>query len=185
MNSLRPSGTWVVLLLGHMSVAVSGVAMTQGLAKPPTVETNAQTTALPRLEDYPSTETFSGRPAPVILASARYGRTYRTRLRDGAQTGPNFAGAFTVVTWGCGSSCQVSVIIDARTGALSQQTLRTTNGLEFRRDSRLLVADPGRTGDPPIERCAACGIPAAYEWTGIRLQPVGRGPHPHLVTDQP
>ncbi len=63
----------MVLLVGHLSIAASGVAVTQGLATPATVA-RAQTTTLPRLEDYPSTEAFSGRPAPVVLASARYGR---------------------------------------------------------------------------------------------------------------
>ena len=156
------------------------------LNKPPTAEVKAAAiAALPRFEDYPNAVAFSGRPAPVLLKSARYGRTYQTRLREGAQTGPNFAGAFTVVTWGCGSSCQVTVIIDARTGALSQQVLRTTNGVEFRRDSRLLVADPIHPGDPPLETCAACGIPAAYEWSAESFKPVGRGPHPHWVLDLP
>src|SRR5215207_1252573 len=167
------------------SAAASGLTATQERAKPPTPEAKAAARALPRFEDYPSTVAFSGHPAPVVLASARYGRTYRTRLRAGAQTGPNFAGAFTVVTWGCGSSCQVSAIIDARTGALSQQLLRTTNGLEFRRDSRLLVADPVHSAGPPLETCAVCGIAAAYEWTGARVQPLGRGPHPHLLVNWP
>jgi hypothetical protein len=144
-----------------------------------------QKTALPGFADYPSTEVFTGRAAPVLLDSARYGRTYRTRLRDGARKGPNFAGAFTVVVWGCGSSCQVGVVINANTGALSRQTLRTTNGVEYRRESRLLIADPVHLGDPPLDRCAVCGVPAAYEWTGVRFEPVGSGPHPHLAGDRP
>ena len=156
-----------------------------GLAAPEAVHASGQTTALPRFEQYPSVFSFSGSPAPVILASARYGRTFRTRLSDGAKIGPNFGGAFTLVTWGCGSSCQVSVVISARTGVLSQQTLRTTNGIEYRRDSRLVIADPVRVGDPPLDRCAACGTPAAYEWTGTRFEPVGPGPHPHLMDDRP
>jgi hypothetical protein len=134
-----------------------------------------QKTALPDFADYPSTEMFTGRVAPVLLDSARYGRTYRTRLRDGARTGPNFAGAFTVVVWGCGSSCQVGVVINANTGALSVQSLRTTNGVEYRRESRLLIADPVHVGDPPLDTCAVCGVPAAYEWTGARFEPVGSG----------
>ena len=181
MNSLRLSAISIVLILGHLSFATSEVAVPKVHATPAAMDAQAQTTGLARFEDYPSLEAFSGQPAPVVLASARYGRTYRTRLQEGAGSGPNFAGGFTVVSWGCGSSCQVSVVIDARTGVLSQQAVRTTNGLEFRRDSRLLVADPVHPGDPPLDRCAACGVPAAYEWTGARFQPVGPGPHPHLT----
>jgi hypothetical protein len=144
-----------------------------------------QVAALPAFEDYPSVATFNAAPAPVQVESARYGRMFRTRLRNGAQTGPNFAGAFTVVVWGCGSSCQIVAIIDATTGVLSEQTLRTTNGIDYRRDSRLIIADPVRPGDPPLDTCAVCGTPAAYEWTGTRLEPVGRGPHPHTSGERP
>jgi hypothetical protein len=149
------------------------------------VERDRQAVALPRFEDYPGPEVFTGTPAPVRLGSARYGRLFQTRLREAAQKGPNFGGTFTVAVWGCGSGCQITAIINARTGGLSEQTLRTTNGIEYRRDSRLLVADPVRPGDPPLDTCAVCGTPAAYEWTGSRLEPVGDGPHPHLQGDRP
>lgn len=140
---------------------------------------------LPRFEEYPSTRLFTGRPAPALVESAPYGRMYRTRLRQGSSEGPNFDGAFTVVVWGCGSNCQVVAVVDAKTGNLSEQTLRTTNGVAFRRDSRLLIADPVHAGDPPLDTCAACGVPAAYEWNGSRFEPVGSGPHPHPFGDRP
>jgi hypothetical protein len=85
----------------------------------------AQSEHLPRFEDYPVTNRFRGRVAPVLIESAAYGRMFRTRLREGSHNGPNFAGEFTVVVWGCGTSCQYVAIVDARTGRLSQQTLLT------------------------------------------------------------
>ena len=136
--------------------------------------------ALPRLrfEDYTVPDTaFRRRPATVDLASAGYGRWYRTKLREGAATGPNFAKRYTVVLWGCGTGCQLVAVIDARTGRLSRQTLLTANGVEYRRDSRLLLADP-RTPELPHD-CASCGTPAYYEWRNDRFAPVGVGPHPH------
>ena len=152
--------------------------------QPPNVAERQQP-ALPRFEDYPSIEAFTGRPAPALIESTRYGRMFGTRLREGARQGPNFAGAFTVVVWGCGSSCQIVAVVDARTGALSEQTLRTTNGVAFRRASRLFIADPVHADDPPLDTCAACGVPAAYEWTDGRFQPIGPGAHPHLLGDRP
>ena len=140
----------------------------------------AQSSQMPRFEDYPVTDTLRGSPAPPRLESAPYGRTYRTRLRDGALKGPNFAGAFTVVMWGCGSPCQVVVVIDANTGQLSSQALRTTHGVDYRKESRLLIADAVRPGDLPGDQCAVCGIEAAYLWEGGRFVPLGKGPHPHL-----
>lgn len=37
-------------------------------------------------------------------------------IREGAAKGPNFAGYFTIATWGCGSSCGSFAVIDAKTG---------------------------------------------------------------------
>jgi len=145
----------------------------------------SENTGLPRFEDYATTDTFRGSVAPVRIETARYGRMFRTRLRAGARGGPNFAGAFTVVQWGCGSSCLIVSIVDARRGLLSEQTLRTTNGVQYRGNSRLIIADPVNAGDPPLSECAACGTPAAYVWTGRRFEPVGRGPHPHLSGERP
>ena len=57
----------------------------------------------PRSEDYPvlKSEMYKGKPAPVMLYSKR-ARLYRTVLREGAKEGPNFAGHYTIVTWGAG-----------------------------------------------------------------------------------
>ena len=72
---------------------------------------------LPRSEDYPvpKGERFTGRPAPVALSSKR-ARMYRTVLREGAKGGPNFAGHYTIVTWGAGLATFSMAVVDARTG---------------------------------------------------------------------
>src|SRR2546425_8037819 len=72
----------------------------------------------PRFEEYPARAPFSGKPAPVNLASNRNARRYRTVLRQGAAQGPNFAGRYTIVKWGCGSPCKAFAIIDAKTGGV-------------------------------------------------------------------
>ena len=143
----------------------------------------AAQSAMPRFQDFPATDVFRGSPAAPLLGSARYGGTFRTRLRDGARKGPNFAGAFTIVMWGCGSPCQYLAVIDARTGALSKQTLQTATGATYRVDSRLLIVDPRQPDYPPPGECAACGTEAAYVWNGTRFEPVGKGPHPHIRDD--
>lgn len=178
----------VLLMLGRSAPTPSAEAPS-ALAQVPAPSAAARSlsedTRVPRFEDYATTDIFRGPAAPVRIESARYGRMFRTRLRAGARSGPNFAGAFTVVQWGCGSSCQIVSIVDARTGLLSEQTLRTTNGVQYRVNSRLVVADPLNAGDPPLSECAACGTPAAYVWTGRRFEPVGGGPHPHLSGERP
>jgi hypothetical protein len=86
---------------------------------------------VPRLEDYPVAEIFNGKPvAPVLTTSQQ--RMYRTRIREGVtrgrdvwtgswkdakeRPGPNFAGHYFVIRWGCGSDCLMMAIVDAQTG---------------------------------------------------------------------
>ncbi len=37
-------------------------------------------------------------------------------LREHSKEGPNFAGHYTVVFWGCGTACRELAIVDANTG---------------------------------------------------------------------
>ena len=46
----------------------------------------------------------------------RRDHNYRTRLREGAAEGPNFAGRYTVVIWGCGTGCAQMGVVDSKTG---------------------------------------------------------------------
>lgn len=161
-----------------------GAADTIMRAEPPAPAPPSPPPAPPvtaRFEDYPVADTtFRGRPAPPRIESVAYGRMYRTRLREGAARGPDFAGHHTVVLWGCGTGCQIVAVVDARTGRLSAETLHTMNGVSYRRSSALLIADPIDPANPPPPQCASCGTPAAYVWRGGRFVPVGDGPHPQL-----
>jgi hypothetical protein len=37
-------------------------------------------------------------------------------IREGGKEGPNFAGHYTIIQWGCGAACVSYAIIDARSG---------------------------------------------------------------------
>lgn len=98
----------------------------------------AQGTKTPRFEDYPVTERFTGTPAAPILATSEQ-RRYRTRILNGVSTGsdvwigswknpikargPNFAGHYFVIRWGCGSQCVTMAIVDAKTGIVCEPPL--------------------------------------------------------------
>lgn len=41
---------------------------------------------------------------------------FRSVLRDGAKNGPDFAGHYTVVVWGCGADSFSLAVVDARNG---------------------------------------------------------------------
>ena len=96
----------------------------------------------PQFRDYVVADTYSGAPALVNFCISPGARYYRTRLREGAAKGPNFAGHFTIVTWGCGSDCYDIAIVDARTGRVWFAPFTGAIALSFRGNSRLLIVDP-------------------------------------------
>ena len=61
---------------------------------------------------YPAQGLYKGGPVPPKLTSPTQ-HQFRTVLRKGAQKGPNFAGHYTVVEWGCGSNCVVFAVVDS------------------------------------------------------------------------
>ena len=64
---------------------------------------------------YPVPTTYKGPPAPAKLVGKMQNH-FRTVIREGAISGPNFAGHFTIVSWGCGTSCSSFVIVNAIDG---------------------------------------------------------------------
>lgn len=114
------------------------------------LRSSPQQGAVPRYEDFPVAKIYKGKPAPPVLSSPD-ARTFRTRLREGAAKGPNFAGRYTIVGWGCGSSCQQLAVVDAQTGkvyfsktipnavyAMLPETGEEP-GLKYKLNSRLLM----------------------------------------------
>lgn len=119
----------------------------------------------PQFSDYLVKEIFKGTPAAPQLLTAE-GRRYRSRIREGVtkggdyafdgggQPGPNFAGHYIVVRWGCGSPCTMMAIVDAITGKIYDPPMG--NGFQmsglgggpwlpdtrFRLDSRLMIMTP-------------------------------------------
>jgi len=136
----------------------------------------AQEEAQPRwslnFERFSVAPSYKGKPAPAQIVS-KSDRLFRTRIREGAREGPNFAGRFTVVEWGCGSGCISFAVVDAVTGRvyrapfallgvpyLGTKSGRAYQGLVYRLNSRLLIAD----GCPQDGNCGTYYL----EWTGRR-----------------
>jgi hypothetical protein len=88
------------------------------------------------------------------------GRRYRTVLRNGIASGANYAGHYTVVVWGCGSSCTSFAVVNLKTGQVIipneirsisgthlgsmvdqflAEGMQDSWGYRYRLDSRLLV----------------------------------------------
>lgn len=111
----------------------------------------AQPSTLPKFEDYHTSETIKSKPAPAKPKSPD-AKQFRTAIKKGAKEGPNFAGRYTIVTWGCGTACVMFAIVDARSGAVFMAPFTVSMGahlnqeedlIDYRPDSKLLVI----TGD--------------------------------------
>lgn len=141
---------------------------------------------MPKFEDYPVKEIFQGVPAPVdfttvpnvTVASPGASGDFKTKLIEGAKEGPNFASHYTVVEWGCGTECQNHMIVDAITGkvySLPEPHFVTVRGVNFRLESRLLVANP--PCQSPLSIVASCRIPTRFylmEEDGLQLIYISR-----------
>jgi len=118
----------------------------------------------------------------VNLKSNKKARMFRTNLRNAAKEGVNFAGHYILTTWGCGTNCSVSAIIDARNGNVFFpdqlegagfgfcELPDDTEPIVYQADSRLLVLNGFKGGDLNLSD-GRCGI-YYLEWTGKNFKQV-------------
>ena len=114
---------------------------------------------------------FHGKAA-LPKAEIPLAREHISIIRAAVARGPNFAGHYTVVDWGCGTSCGVYVIVDARTGKIYEPP-------EISRGVELGVAGPEFRPDSTLMVIASCPPPEVYglkncerkfyRWDGARL----------------
>lgn len=98
---------------------------------------------LPRFEDFPATEFSNNKNIVVDINSHPIGREFRTAIRYSVERfGINFAGKYSIVEWGCGTTCSNGVIVDADSGYIYPLPEPMANGYEASKDSRLLIQNP-------------------------------------------
>lgn len=71
----------------------------------------------PQFSDFPVEQIYRGSHAPPKLVTHDQ-RMFRTQIRHGAKANVEFAGHYTVPTWGCGTECNQFAIVDSITGAV-------------------------------------------------------------------
>jgi hypothetical protein len=117
---------------------------------------------VPRFEDYPASEVFTGAPAaPKLVTSPE--QNYADQIRDGVekgygvfrdskeQKGPNFAGNLIVIQWGCGAPCLRMAIVDARSGEVYYPPI-SINGVGARSfDLPLLMIGDSVPQNPEVQ----------------------------------
>jgi hypothetical protein len=67
---------------------------------------------------------------------------FMTRITEGCKDGINFAGYYTLVYWGCGTSCQYGVLVNRKTGEIIDG-YQSSFGSEFKKDSKLIIFNSG------------------------------------------
>ena len=85
-------------------------------------------------------DTLKGAPAPVDFNTYPSASEYKEVLVSGAMKGPNFAGRYTVVSSGCGKDCDA--IVDAKTGRIILFGISSSFGIQYKKDSSLIVVNP-------------------------------------------
>lgn len=148
----------MILLAIIAAVALGGYAVWQEIDRTPvapqgetassTVRENEQlnenAAALAiSFEEYPAAKAPSG----LLVADVHFDRfpaaqEFRTAIEEAVAQGPNFSGHYTVATWGCGTSCQGSAVVDNTTGEIVAWGIVSSYGLAYELESRLLVVNP-------------------------------------------
>lgn len=138
-----------------------------------------QTSRLPSFDRY-SSRVVSVKSKAPNLRTHKDAKLFRTALRNAAKEGVNFGGHFVLTNWGCGASCQVGAIIDAKTGEVffpnqlqgfwSQDWNGKPEAFGFQQNSRLLMFLGFEPGDYNGQR-QLYGY-HIYRWTGRSLKKI-------------
>jgi len=91
-------------------------------------------------------DVYTGETAPVNFESNLDAGLFRTTISNQVAEGANFAGHYTVATWGCGTSCTGYAIVDVITGSIIDYVPYYENqaleGFSSSIDSNILTFNP-------------------------------------------
>lgn len=98
--------------------------------------------SIPSFEKYPIIEKAKNYSAELDLTSHPQAKKFKTVLSNVYSKGPNFAGHYTIATWGCGSTCQLVAVMDHKDGKVFFPPYGTQVGSDFKLNSNLLITNP-------------------------------------------
>lgn len=96
----------------------------------------------PAFSDYAVPSVSGAVVSKLDLGVDRRAHIFKSQLEKSVGQPANFAGHYVVLSWGCGTSCQVVATVDVETGVARLAPFSTSLGSEFRADSRLFVDSP-------------------------------------------
>lgn len=131
------------------------------------------------VNNFPTFESFAvdkvtcNSSVPVNLSNNPNAYKFRTVLTEGAKQGVNFAGHYTIVTWGCGTSCQVLAVIDRQTGQVYFPEIVASVGFDYKIYSSLLIVNPSQNlQEVPEEYRQNYGQTTYYKWENNQFIPL-------------
>jgi hypothetical protein len=102
--------------------------------------------------DITSDQIYGGRVASLRIDDTFPQATeFRSALSQALEGGVNFAGRYTVATWGCGTSCQRHAVIDTATGRVVAFGLESELGISHTPRSKVLILNPKESFPKPGE----------------------------------
>ena len=91
-------------------------------------------------------EVFNGQLKDPDFSTYPNSKYFKTRILSECKKGINYAGYFTLVTWGCGSPCQTGVIVNRKTGQIFGG-VESVFGMRFKPNSRMIINNVGLLND--------------------------------------
>jgi hypothetical protein len=112
----------------------------------PITSQDLQDVAAPRFDQFPAQNT-ANHWVPAEIASNSEAATYKTVLQRGTAQAPNYAGYYSVVAWGCGTSCVTFAIVNRKTGrVIFPEGIKNVSGVHLETDGFLGDANTGYWG---------------------------------------
>lgn len=148
---ITASGEWLVFnetandfLLPGSADEIAGEPQVQNknpVAVATTQNVNASNSCGGGFDDYIVEGVYGMRPKSADFSTWPDASRYRTAISKDVSRGANFAGHYVVASWGCPdfSGCQGHAVIDAIDGKILAYGLTSSAGVEYRKDSRLLL----------------------------------------------
>jgi len=93
-------------------------------------------------DDFLVDSIYTGQKSPIDYASNSTAKRFKTVLTDSySRSSINFAGYYSLIWWGCGSSCQQTALVDWRDGNVYDGP-DASHGFDFMENSRMMIINP-------------------------------------------
>jgi len=87
---------------------------------------------------------YTGKLAEPDFTNNPKALRFKTRIKETCKKGINFAGHYTIVSYGCGTSCESYKIVDRINGKIiNLPTFGASASIEFQKDSKMVIHNVG------------------------------------------